>query len=80
MYWHENGSDGWGAMMLIVLISWLVVAALTYAIARSLLLTRRRPPDQSTARAVLDQRLARGELKVEDYRTLRTALTESAGP
>lgn len=87
MYWHEGGSGaGWGLLLVVMVLSWLPVVALTYLVLRS----QRpgpRPPEQPPRTAagptpveVLDQRLARGEISVEEYQKVRNLLHAPAGP
>jgi len=38
------------------------------------------PPPRSNARAILDERLARGEVTPDEYREIRRALDETAPP
>ncbi len=70
--------DGWafGLGGLVMLLFWIfVVAAAVW-----LVLTIARPTtgsgDLGSARRILDERLARGELDVEEYRTRRAALDD----
>lgn len=67
---------GFGLGELVLVLFWIfVVAAAVW-----LVLTFARPAtgsgDAGSARRILDERLARGELDVEEYRTRRTALDE----
>lgn len=81
MYWHDNGSAGWGVMILVMFISWLSLAALTYLVARSVL-TADRVAHRSagpTAAELLDQRLARGEIDTNEYRTVKRLLDQPVG-
>jgi len=77
--WH-NGWTGtnWVLMAVLMLLFWGAVAALVLW----LLANRRVPqpptparPDGPQARAILDERLARGELSAEEYQERRDLLT-----
>jgi putative membrane protein len=80
MMWH-NGWTGtnWVLMAVLMLLFWGAVAALVLW----LLANRRVPqpptpaarPDGPQARAILDERLARGELSAEEYQERRDLLT-----
>jgi putative membrane protein len=69
---HDHGWDGgwfwlWGSLMMLIwaaaigLVVWLVVRGA-------------HRPSGSRAREILDERLARGELSVEEYRERRAHL------
>jgi putative membrane protein len=76
---------GWGYGMspwgwLIMTGSWLlliavIIAAVIWLLPRGGGPRAGRPGGTDPARAVLDQRLARGEIDVETYRTLRDELS-----
>lgn len=76
MMWHGgwSGTD-WVLMSLVMLVFWTLVAAgVVWAIAE--LRRSARPPSTPTdsaptARAILDERLARGDLTAEEYRSRR---------
>lgn len=75
---HMNGTD-WTVMGLWMLFAVVLVALLVFLLASR---TRRQcappaPPPQ--ARDVLDERLARGEIDVEDYHRRRTAIDHPEG-
>ena len=73
-YMHDM-SWGWGILMM---IGWLAVWALI--IWGAVTVWRDRTPDRS-AREVLDRRLAAGEISVDEYERLRSALSgKSSGP
>jgi putative membrane protein len=70
------GALGW-TLMIILWVALIVLIG--FAIARLLPATARSdrdepPPDRSSARRLLDERLARGEIDVETYERLRDAL------
>jgi len=68
-YGYMAGYMGW--WMFASFVFWALVIALgIYLVARLA-----RPTDQqSSAKAILDDRLARGEIDVEEYRSRSTAL------
>lgn len=82
--WHGdwNGAD-WAWMSLMMLLFWAVLIGGIVWVARA----RRRPdddtsradgsglPGRSTARDILDERYARGELSDEEYRARRDVLS-----
>ncbi|MEV6873124.1 SHOCT domain-containing protein [Amycolatopsis sp. NPDC051128] len=76
-YWHHPGTMGWaGGIGMLVLMA-LVLAAL---VAIAVVLVRRgpQPPGPGdTARRILDERFARGEIDQEEYERRRDALTRS---
>ena len=82
MYWdHMNGWGG--SMMILWTIVWVALLGLAvWAVAqwgRGGRTTDDRPlsPPQ-TARDILDERLARGEIDVDEYQRLRDALERRA--
>lgn len=75
---------GWsGVYMVFMSVVWLVaVVVVTWsivAILRSGVPTPSRR-DRRTSREVLDERLARGELELDEYRKLRAAIADSVSP
>jgi len=74
-YWHYPATMGWaGGIGMLVLMA-LVLAALVVLVV---VLARRgpQPPAQGdTARRILDERFARGEIDQEEYERRRDALT-----
>lgn len=93
MWWDGNGhGDGWGAgawfaMGLLMLIFWVLVAALVIWLVRSS--REHRPPvdvskpqpgaDRGHAEAVLAERFARGEIDEAEYTRRREVLRGAAG-
>ena len=75
MFWYGGGWALWqaGLMWVGMLLFWGVLIWAVYALISSL---TRRPPrtDDSDARRILDERLARGEIDVDEYRRLRDVL------
>jgi putative membrane protein len=75
MYWNDHGMNGWGygVMVLNMLLFWGVLAGGGYLLYRWL---RREEPNGTdhprlttyTARRVLAERYARGEIDDEEYR------------
>lgn len=65
----DPGMAGW--MMVSSLVFWLVLAAIVvFAIVR----LGRQPDRRGGAETILDERLARGEIDVEEYRARRALL------
>ena len=86
MFWY-GGSWAWwqaGLMWLVMIAFWALIIWAIYALVVGI--TRR--PDQASpdgqrqpgdARAILDERLARGEIDAEEYQRLRDLLDGGAG-
>ena len=73
----DNGMGGGGWILMI--LTWIVfIALIVWAIARLFPALSggdgRRGADAETPREVLDRRLARGEIDVDEHRRLREAL------
>lgn len=81
--WHDVTGAGWAWMSVGMLVFWLVLLAIGVGIISALLGQRPGRPGEASPRrdalAVLDDRLARGELDVEEYRARRRALDHPAG-
>jgi putative membrane protein len=70
MRWHDGmGAGGWLAMSLMMLIVLAVVVAGFMLVARSR--NDQDPPNVSQADAILEGRLARGEINAAEYREAR---------
>lgn len=70
---------GWGIAMMIMPLFWVfVIAAVVWLIVR---LTRPEQgtsaPGQGTALRILEERLARGEIDVEEFRARKVALEQT---
>lgn len=84
-YGNEPGWGGWVVMVLMMLGFWALVGVAVVALVRgsSSSETRRgrdagRDRDSGDgATRILDERLARGEIDVEEYQTRRAALASS---
>ncbi|WP_167455382.1 SHOCT domain-containing protein [Amycolatopsis kentuckyensis] len=75
-YWYHSGAMGWfGGVGMLVLLA-LVLATL---VALVVVLARRGPQPEpgGTARRILDERFARGEIDQEEYEQRRDALTRT---
>lgn len=72
MYWNGDWSWGaWVAMSLMMIVFWGLVVVAIVAVARTV--TGRTGP---TPEEILDERLARGELSVEEYEERRRAMRD----
>lgn len=79
--WYPHGGawGGWLVMTLVMLAFWALVVAAVVTLFRS---TDRAGGDRSSGRpsapsdplAILEERLARGDIDVEEYHALRSAL------
>lgn len=86
MFWYGGGWAWWqaGLMWIAMIAFWALLIWAVYALVSGL---NRRPgqeaPDQQgqtgDAVRILDERLARGEIDVEEYRRLRDVLGGGAG-
>ncbi|MFG1644612.1 SHOCT domain-containing protein [Amycolatopsis sp. NPDC049252] len=76
-YWNHMGNFGWvGGLGMLVLMGLLLTALIVVAVV----LARRwqQPPtSDDTARRILDERFARGEIDREEYESRREALSRS---
>lgn len=83
MFWYGNGWGWWqGALAMVGMVAfWGLLAWAVYALVRGgghSHVERGGAPD---ARAVLDERLARGEIDPDQYRAMRELIrTGGAGP
>ena len=88
---HQDWNGGWGAggllfmgLMMLVFwggLAWVIVTLLRHPTASPRDAGNPPPPQAPTAKALLDERLARGDIDVEDYRARREALeTGASGP
>lgn len=88
MMWDYGYGMGWG--WILILFGLLAVAALVVLVVRSFTAgppspppgqppTHGQPPG-SNARAILEERLARGEVTPDEYREIRRALDETSPP
>jgi putative membrane protein len=81
-YDHMDGSggSGWVAMLIIVLLLIALAAGVVWAFVKNA-----RPyagatparPEYPSAAEILDERLARGEIDLDEYRERRATLRES---
>lgn len=82
MYDHDWGWAGWTMMTAGMLGFWLLVALLVVVLVRTTWngtrSTADRPAQRPDARTLLDERLARGEIDVEDH-AARVAALERLG-
>ena len=77
MYWDgHDGGGGWVlGMVLMMLLFWGSLGALVFYVVHTLVPRRQSPDPQAEAKAVLAQRLARGEIDTDEYRQRLDALT-----
>ena len=72
--WHDGGGGGgWLLMGFMMVLFWTLVVGLIIWAVRGHHAAPRQDAEQ--ARRILDERLARGEIDVEDYRARRDHLT-----
>lgn len=65
MYWDGHGGGGWAvAMIVMMVLFWGGLLALAWVAVRSL---APRSPRGAGARAILEERLARGEIEPEEF-------------
>lgn len=82
MHWDYGGGTGsWLGMAVVMLLSWVVLAALTYAVVRALLAGQLPGPDRRPLPApdpdeLLDRRLAGGDIDPEDYQRRKDLLVQ----
>lgn len=70
--WHDGG---WGVLWMIG--SWAFVVAIVVLVVRAFTSRSERPQQPKGARAILDERLARGEISEDEYRERSRVLEES---
>jgi putative membrane protein len=74
MWWdHDWGWVGWLAMTVGMAGFWILVVLLVLLIVRA---DRRRDAEELGPRQVLERRLARGEIDVEEYRERLAAMSQ----
>ncbi|GAA2796278.1 hypothetical protein GCM10010441_21880 [Kitasatospora paracochleata] len=86
MYWNDHGMSGWGIglMTLTVLVFWALLVAGAVALFRHF--ARTPPPDgpvdpgRPDPEQLLADRLARGEIEPDEYRTRLDALRAGRTP
>ena len=85
MWYWGSGVHWWGWLLglLAMVLFWGFVAWGVWYLVTSLFEHRdRRPPsaplEESGAKRILDERLARGEIDAEEYRRLRDLMNEAA--
>ena len=85
MFW-DSGWAWWqaGLMWLAMIAFWVLLVWLIYALVTGVI-GRGRQPERgeerrnSDARRILDERLARGEIDIEEYQRLRNVIEARAG-
>ena len=84
MFW-DSGWDWWqaGLMWLAMIAFWALLVWLIYALVTGVIGRGRQPERDEErgddARRILDQRLARGEIDLEEYQRLRDVIEGRAG-
>lgn len=78
MMWWDHGFGAWWMWIPGVLLSLLVIAAIVALIVLAVRLGRPHAlaPGQDSSRSILADRLARGEITIEQYRELLATLDE----
>lgn len=80
-YWHYPGTMGWAGwaggigMLVLMLLTLAAVVSLVVVLARR---GPQPPTPADTARRILDERFARGEIDQEEYERRRDALTRAS--
>lgn len=75
MWWdHDWNWAGWLAMSMGMAGFWILVALLVLAVVRS---GRRADAGEQDPRQILERRLARGEIDVEEYRARLEAMGQA---
>ncbi|MQS16905.1 SHOCT domain-containing protein [Streptomyces kaniharaensis] len=88
MYWHDGGMNGWGIGLMTVsmLFFWALVVfgvvALVRYVRRALAAPPAAavPPERPTPEQLLAERLARGEIDPDDYRSRLETLRGGGAP
>jgi putative membrane protein len=75
LYHHDMGAGWWVLMTGGMIIFWGLVIWAVISVLRN-----RGTANAATPRELLDSRLARGEISIEEYRRLREALDPAGGP
>lgn len=80
MMWDSDwGADQWIAMSLMMIAFWGMIIVGIVALVRYTRSERPSPPlpPEAGARRILDERLVRGEIDLDEYNQLRDALDRS---
>ena len=80
---HMGSDEGWWIVMVIgMVIFWVLVIVGIFWLVRELAASRgaRQPAPGSDAMAMLDRRLAAGEISPEEYRERRAVLRDESSP
>jgi len=76
MWWDYGTGWGWLAMMIGMAGFWILVAVVVVALFRTAGSSSARS-ESTDAREILEQRLARGEIDVDEYRQRLDALSKA---
>lgn len=68
---HDGHGWMWGIGWFWWIVLLIIIAALIWIISRALITNRKRPPKDRSARSILEQRYARGEISREDYQQMK---------
>jgi putative membrane protein len=77
MHWSDTAWWVWIPMMLTMIVFWGLIVWLVFG--RWSPVAPEDPPSAPNARAILDARLARGEITRDEYRDLRQVLESEHG-
>jgi putative membrane protein len=77
--WWQVGLMWVGMIAFWGLLIWLIYALVTGAVGRGRQPERGEEPGGGDARRILDERLARGEIDIEEYQRLRDVIEGRAG-
>ena len=72
--WHMDGNWWFGGMMLWMALLWTAIAVGVVWLVRAT--AGRRRDDVDDAMAILDRRLAEGEMTLDEYRERKAAIAE----
>jgi putative membrane protein len=77
MHWHHSyGSGMWIGMVGGTLLGWILLVGIGYLVIRAVLADSASPANQPGPVFLLDQRLARGEIAIDDYQRRRELLSQ----
>jgi putative membrane protein len=78
-YWHYPGTMGWaGGIGMLVLMVLVLAAVVSLAVVLARRGPQQPPSPADTARRILDERFARGEIDQDEYHRRRDALDRTS--